>query len=188
MKTIEGLLAQLKETPKTETEAIKTLCNQMIERLSYIKYEAEFLTKKETLLQKNGFLKISQTTMLYKPTPPVDMMMKNHIEVFAEEREQELKRVSLLDIHNQFWAANPVEKGNVYASLPLQLVSLGAEKILQIYGWKRAEANIYQVHRIFDLRSLDECCEEILKHYLITKTKEERYIVLEYLLSENPLS
>lgn len=181
-KHLEETFQQLKEINRDDISSVSSLCDELISQLSNLKYESAFQDKKKDLLFKNRIIKLSNTTMLYKPAPHVDMLLSNHLECFSAEREEELRRVDLLDIHNRFWQVNSVESGNIYASLPLQLVPVNAEKILAIYGWKRAEVIIYQVIKELSFRQIDDLCQTLFPNYLLTKAKEEQYIVLEYLL------
>jgi hypothetical protein len=184
INSIEIALENLRKQPINNKQAISDICNKIIFIASDIKSENINKNHRKDIFFKNGFTSLSSTTMLVKKMPDVDMLEGNHLEQFSKDRETELRRVDLFNIHNQFWEANNVESGNVFASIPLALVPKNSQRILDIYGWQKYETIFYTISKSIDFRELETLCYSIFDYYLITKTKENKYIVLEYLISK----
>jgi len=91
--------------------------------------------------------KISRETFLYKPVMAKNYYEGDYLERFGESRTSDLQSCKLLDVHNQFWKAYEVQKGNIFASVPKELASLEQVQRLELLGWDKVEVDVYEVKK-----------------------------------------
>ncbi len=116
--------------------------------------------------------RINQIIFLYKPVLKKDYYEGSYLEEFARQRTYELQNTRSLDIHNQFWKSHEVIKGNVFGSLPMELIRYDSIKKLKKYGWKEAMVDILEIkERKCTHRELAEYCEEQYGHFIIVNEK-----------------
>lgn len=143
--------------------------------------EAE--TIDDDYLNNVGLKFISSVPFLFKPILKKNYYEGNYLEMFSEQRSDELKRAKALEIHNKFWLANNVEQGNIFGSIPRDLVSKESANMLITYGWKSVQTIAYDVDKGIRLSELVSICKKCFDNYLIvTERRENQLIVLEYKL------
>lgn len=129
----------------------------------------------------SGFTFISTLSFLYKPILVKNYYDGDYLEVFNQKRTDELKRAKALELHNKFWISNNVEGGNVFGSIPLELIKKESADVLYACGWEKAEVSIYEVEDEMDLKSLDKFCSRTFEHYIIAmEMKNGTKLVLHY--------
>lgn len=92
--------------------------------------------------------KISRETFLYKPVMTKNYYEGDYLERFGEIRTSDLKSCRLLEVHNQFWQAYEVQKGNIFASVPKELASPDQIYKLESLGWDTVEVDVYEVKKL----------------------------------------
>jgi len=90
---------------------------------------------------------ISRETFLYKPVMTKNYYEGDYLERFGESRTSDLQSCKLLEIHNQFWKAYEVQKGNIFASLPQELANSEQVQRLEFLGWDNVEVDVYEIKR-----------------------------------------
>ncbi|HHY90518.1 MAG TPA: hypothetical protein GX503_02525 [Clostridiales bacterium] len=116
--------------------------------------------------------RINQIMFLYKPILKKDYYEGNYLEEFARQRTYELQSTKALDIHNQFWQSYEVIRGNVFGSLPMELIRQDSIKKLKKYGWKEAMVDILEIkERKCTHGELAEYCGEQYGYFIIVHEK-----------------
>lgn len=124
---------------------------------------------------------IATVPFLYKPVIVNNYYEGDYLERFAEQRTDELKNAEVIEVHDKFWTFNSVEKGNVFGSIPKELISDKQVDKLLNYGWKDILVDIYEVNDILELNDLEKLCKKYMKHFLIvSEVKNNDILVLEY--------
>lgn len=118
-------------------------------------------------------VKISEETFLYKPVTVKNYYDGDYLERFSTMRTSDLKASGVFDIHNKFWGAHEVTSGNIFASIPLELVnSLQAPKLRRL-NWDEVQVDIYEIDS--DAQSklpqheLNNKAEKLFSHYLLVR-------------------
>ena len=127
---------------------------------------------------------INTLTFLYKPTKRIDIFEGRYLEFFAEERTEQLMKAMAINQHNEFWKQHETINGNIYGSVPKELIKGDQAEQLSRFGWHEVNVNILDFGAgIEDQRELVRFCNISFPHYiLIMEETTETYLVLEYLI------
>ncbi|WIF94862.1 hypothetical protein [Caminicella sporogenes] len=137
--------------------------------------------------EKTNFIKIdckiiNRIDFMYKPVKKKNYYEGDYLLEFSKERTNELKEAGILDIHNKFWTEHKTIKGNVFGSVPKELISKKAEKSLIRNGWIEVSVNILDIKsRNVDVKEIIEFCDLNFKHYILIKEEAtSTFLILEY--------
>lgn len=124
---------------------------------------------------------INTIEFLYKPMHFINVYEGNEIEYFAKERTEELIESGAMDKHNEFWSSHEIIYGNVYGSLPIEVVTKdGISKLLRC-GWKKVNVDIVEFKEGVDEERIREIAAFKYRHYIIIKELETNaYLLLRY--------
>ncbi|MGF7056575.1 hypothetical protein [Brassicibacter mesophilus] len=129
--------------------------------------------------------KISSLPFIFKPVTVRNYYEGNYLEKFSEQRTDELKRTGILDLHDKFWTSNNVERGNIFGSIPIELIPKDAVSKLLGMGWEHADVTIYEVVKQMKLTQLINLCDKNFKHYIIaTEMRNNSRLVLHFDLTD----
>ncbi len=125
--------------------------------------------------------KISCLPFVYKPVTVKNYYEGNYLERFSEQRTDELKRAGVLELHDKFWTSNNVERGNVFGSIPAELISKESVSKLLDMGWEHADVTIYEVTKQMKLNELIEICNKSFNYYIIaTEMRNNCKLILHF--------
>lgn len=163
------------EKVKELTEYITSLTSEI---QTYLQQGNNKETKSKTYY---GLETISTIDFLYKPVMQRDYYEGDYLERFSEERTKQLKGANILELHDKFWTSNNVEKGNIFGSIPYDLIPKESADKLEAWGWKKTKVTVYEVEENITMRELDRTCSSFFKHYLIAmEMRNNSVIILEY--------
>jgi len=125
---------------------------------------------------------INELNFLYKPVDRINVFEGNYLEYFAEERTDQLMKSRSINQHNEFWKLHQTVRGNVYGSVPSELIAGESVETLKRFGWKDVMVKIH------DFGTLNVDVDELILHieeqfeYFILLFEEETntHLVLEY--------
>jgi hypothetical protein len=127
---------------------------------------------------------INTLQFLYKPMDEVTYYRDEYIERFGEKRTEELMKSMAINQHNEFWKIHETVNGNVYGSVPIELINEESVSKLLNYNWKIVDVNIREFP--CDDKSTKEMvdyCNSNFENYIIVVEKETKtYLILEYLI------
>ncbi|BEP28946.1 hypothetical protein [Helicovermis profundi] len=134
---------------------------------------------------KNINKKILNTIeFVYKPITVLNVFEGNYLENFSNERTEQLSIARAINNHNEFWKQHTTIHGNIYGSVPIELISSESLEILYKLGWKKIKTNIIEIRGSKDSsQDIVDYCDKYLDYYIIvleesTKTR----LILEYLI------
>lgn len=112
--------------------------------------------------------KISQQTFIYKPIMVKNYYEGDYLERFGETRTSDLKSSGLLEMHNQFWRAYEVQKGNIFASMPVELANAEQIRKLELLGWDKVEVDVYEIKKCtLTKKDFTKYLEKNFKHSIV---------------------
>ncbi|QXM05473.1 hypothetical protein [Crassaminicella indica] len=148
---------------------LEKLIDEMIRTCKNIKLELE---EKKKIAYEIKLEKINTIPFVYKPVLRKNYYEGTYLEEFAERRTAELKDAKALDIHNRFWQNHEVLRGNIFGSVPAELIGKDAVNRLTYFGWDEVDVNVLEVQeRKCDMKALVEYCELHFSHFLIVNEK-----------------
>jgi hypothetical protein len=113
--------------------------------------------------------KINTLNFLYKPILKENYLEGNYLATFGIKRNADLEKSGALEMHNKFWSANSVEHGNIFGSVPIDLIEEKSANVLLGKGWRIAEVDIYELKCELDLWETNKYCKVEFENYLVVK-------------------
>ncbi len=140
--------------------------------------------KDEVKTMSRPYNVINTLSFLYKPTKRIDIFEGSYLEFFAEERTEQLMKAMAINQHNEFWKQHITIHGNIFGSVPKELIKTASVDQLKKYGWLDVNVNILDFgHEIEDERELVRYCNISFPNYILIKEETTHsYLVLEYLI------
>ncbi len=125
---------------------------------------------------------INELNFLYKPVDRVNVFEGNYLERFAEERTDQLMKSRSINQHNEFWKLHQTVRGNVYGSVPTELLSADSIETLRRFRWKDVTVKIHDYGVVnVDLDELITHIEEKYEFFILLFEEETNtHLVLEY--------
>jgi len=108
-----------------------------------------------------------------------------YIKNFSKRRFENLKEASVLSDHNKFWSQHETIDGNIYGSVPIELLNAKKVALLEKSGWDKVSVEILDF-KCSDLnqKQIKQYCKENLYRYIIIREKEtSEILVLNYNLN-----
>ncbi|WP_026895129.1 hypothetical protein [Clostridiisalibacter paucivorans] len=171
---------------RNDTEELLKLLDSIIDMSKRLKKEINIdmgtvEERVEDICYKGDFNYITEIPFIYKPITKQDYYDGDYLHFFGKNRTEELNRAGVLDVHNRFWTANNVENGNIFGSIPVELISNDNKKILLESGWKEVNVHIYDVNNDLPIEEINEMAYKEFDYYLvITEQKDDQALILEY--------
>lgn len=167
-------------------ELVKNLKDEFYEENS-VKIELENSKKsfveevKEEVEKVKGDV-LNTLDFVYKPVDVINVYEGNYLEEFSERRTDELSKAYAINNHNEFWKQHSTINGNVYGSVPCELIKQTSIDMLISYGWKAVEVDIVDYNNeIPDLNNLTKYCEKVYDHFIIINEQNtDEPLVLHY--------
>lgn len=141
-----------------------------------------------TFIKSDEIEFISSVKFLIKPVTKKNFYEGDYLEKFSLQRTDELKRANVLDVHNKFWSVNEIVKGNIFGSIPIDLIDDESMNLLNIYGWEKVDVNIYKLLLNSNSQIFKFCENKFDKFLIVNVKKTNEYFVLEYKEDNNKLS
>ncbi len=113
---------------------------------------------------------INTIPFLMKPVMRDNLFEGNYLEQFSEERTEQLMRSRAINNHNEFWKQHETIRGNVYGSVPAELIAEDSAELLINWGWEVVEVDILDFGRKrVDIRMVTEFCQKNFNYYILVK-------------------
>ncbi|AOT69087.1 hypothetical protein [Geosporobacter ferrireducens] len=151
---------------KVRTEA---LVNEMMDVCVKLK---QVIDEKKSVQKNIRTNEINEISFLYKPVLKRNYYEGTYLEEFAQKRTSDLKDAKALDSHNKFWQTHEVIRGNVFGSVPEELIHKDAARKLMGYGWDRVSVIVLEIkQRDCSMKEFAEYCELNFDKFLIVREK-----------------
>ncbi|MBF8982577.1 hypothetical protein IZY60_03400 [Lutibacter sp. B2] len=148
---------------------LKEYIDDMMNTCKEIKAKIENTSTQEKEVKVEN---INQIPFLYKPILKKNFYEGNYLEEFSEKRTNELNAAQAFADHNKFWQTHEIIKGNIFGSLPAELISKEAKRKLEYFGWEDVKVNVLEIIKYDgDMKSLTAYCEGKYNYFVIVKEK-----------------
>ncbi len=115
------------------------------------------------------FKRINTIAFLYKPMPFENVYETDEIEHYVKERTEELMESGAIDPHNAFWQDHNIVYGNVYGSLPVELMDNRAFERLKRCGWRETEVEVLEMKGAPDDFQARQIAKNHYRHYILIR-------------------
>ena len=117
--------------------------------------------------------KISEETFLYKAVTVKNYYEGDYLENFSNVRTSDLKASGVFEIHNKFWEAHEVNGGNIFATIPNELVNSQQAAKLEKLNWVRVQVDIYEISsetlKEMPKYKINDTIGKMFKHYILIR-------------------
>ncbi len=182
---LKKLLLELEESynngPKHKLsrniDGIIDICNEL---------KSELNKENKSTIKVANYCIINTLPFIFKPTIKNDYFEGDYLVNFAQDRTRELKRANAIDQHNKFWMEHKPLKGNIFGSVPKELLTEKSAMSLFNNGWKEAVVDIIEIsENNIGTRDVMEFCEENFKNYVLIKEEQTKsHLVLNYKIKD----
>jgi hypothetical protein len=178
----KAILELEKSISLNDEEGFLKIIDEIIDISSKLKKTKKSFGKRDKLNKKIEYCKINTIPFIYKPITRQNYFEGNYLVKFAEERTRQLQEAKALDIHNEFWVNHKTIKGNVFGSVPKELLNEKALSSLLASGWKETSVNVLDLkNRGEEVKEIINFCEETFNYYILIKEElTNTYMILEY--------
>jgi hypothetical protein len=148
-----------------------------------IQDEIEYVKRRnETLQLKYKHELINEVEFLIKPVSVENVYEGDYLEHFTQMRARQLQDSGAEGAHNTFWTEYLTLHGNVFGSVPTDLIQPGAALALEKNGWKRVLAKVYDFGESLAVTlAFYEFCDEKFGHYIVVQESSTKaYLVLAF--------
>lgn len=164
------------------TQEIRKICDEI--DFAYAKDEIS-LEVEESSQKEQCFDVINVLDFIYIPFNYKMQDDNVYIKNFSKRRFENLKEASVLSDHNKFWSQHETIDGNIYGSVPIELLNAKKVALLEKSGWEKVSVEILDF-KCSDLNQMQikQYCKENLYRYIIIREKEtSEILVLNYNLN-----
>jgi len=128
------------------------------------------------------FSVINSIPFLIKHAEVDDLNEDNYLVAFCEERTRELMKARAINTHNEFWKQHETVAGNVYGSVPSELLRKENIEILRDYGWVEKSVDIidFKVSGYTKDRILKYVSDHFKSYIIVHETRTKSLLVLRY--------
>jgi hypothetical protein len=128
------------------------------------------------------FSVINSIPFLIKNVDVDDLYEDNYLVNFCEERTRELMKARAINTHNEFWKQHQTVAGNVYGSVPSELLRKENIEILMDYGWIEKSVDIidFKVSGYTKERIMKYVSEHFKSYIIVDEIRTKSLLVLRY--------
>lgn len=125
---------------------------------------------------------LNEVTFLVKSVAVTNAYNDDYLENFVKVRSDQLETANAMDGHNEFWMNYSVIHGNVFGSVPMELIQRASIEKLKSFGWKEITVSVYDFGKELErTMAFYEYCDLEFGNYIIVKEVEtESYLLLKY--------
>lgn len=125
---------------------------------------------------------VNDVLFLVKTVSVSNAFTDDYLENFVKVRSNQLEAASAMDRHNEFWMDYMVVHGNVYGSVPKELLTKESAEKLKSFGWKETKVKVYDFGKDLErTMAFYEYCDLEFGSYIIVKeVQTESYLLLNY--------
>lgn len=125
---------------------------------------------------------VNDVNFLVKTVSVSNAFSDDYLENFVKVRSTQLETALAMDHHNGFWMDYTVIHGNVYGSVPKELLEKESIEKLKSFGWKEVKVKVYDFGKDLErTMAFYEYCDLEFGSYIIVKeVQTESYLLLNY--------
>lgn len=125
---------------------------------------------------------INSIPFLVKNVETDDLYADNYLVNFCEERTRELMKARAINTHNDFWKQHQTVAGNVYGSVPSELLRKENVETLIDYNWIEKSVDIidFKVSGYKKDRILKYVSENFKSYIIVDEIRTNSLLVLRY--------
>lgn len=169
---INSLKTAVLELEKAVRESDGVAFNRNLQMIKEICSDLKLVTQsRETDSRKDmPYKTINTIPFLMKPVMRENIFEGNYLETFSEERTEQLMNSRAINNHNEFWKQHDTIRGNIYGSVPVELIAEDSVAALLNYGWEIVEVDILDFGRNrVDIRQVTEFCQKNFDYFILVK-------------------
>ncbi len=180
IESLKHSVLQLEHAVATnDVDVVKQMARVIAKTAQEIASTFSMIEQKETGVY---FKRINTIPFLYKPVYTENPYSGDYLENFSRERTRQLARAGAIDQHNQFWMAHQVINGNIFGSVPKELISQDSVFELKRMGWQEVTVEVIDFgETAADIKQLyDFCSANFNKFIFINEQSTKANLALKF--------
>jgi hypothetical protein len=148
-----------------------------------IQDEIDYVSRRnEELRNRYTHEYINDVEFMVKPVTVANIYEGDYLDHFVGTRARQLKDSGAEIAHNTFWTEYLTLHGNVFGSVPVELIGPDAAMALEKFGWKPVVARIYDFGQALEVSMAfyEFCDEKFGKYIVVQEAKTKAYMVLSF--------
>lgn len=161
-------------------QKIRLICDAIEDS---VQEEIDYAKRREEALRlKYRHELINEVEFFVKPVTVENIYDGDYLDHFVETRSRQLADSGAEEAHNAFWTEYLTLHGNVFGSVPAELLSASSAASLERSGWKRVQAKVYDFGDTLEVTmAFYEFCDDKFGQYIVVQeTKTKAYMVLSF--------
>lgn len=125
---------------------------------------------------------INDVTFLVKTVSVTNAYSDDYLENFVKVRSDQLETAKAMDAHNEFWMNYTVVHGNVFGSVPMELIKIESIEKLRSFGWKEVCVSVFDFGKDLErtMAFYEYCDLEFGSYIIVRETETDSYLLLKY--------
>ena len=161
-------------------QRIRLICDDI--ELS-IQDEIDYAKRRDEALRlKYKHELINEVSFLIKPVAVENVYDGDYLDHYVETRAKQLSEAGAEEAHNAFWTEYLTLHGNIFGSVPIELLTPESVAYLEKSGWKRVQVSVYDFGEALEITmAFYEFCDETFGRYIVVQeSKTNAYLVLSF--------
>ena len=159
---------------------IRMICDDI--ELS-IQDEIDYVKRRDEALRlKYKHELINEVSFLMKPVTVENVYDGDYLDHYVETRARQLSEAGAEEAHNAFWTEYLTLHGNVFGSVPTELLKPEAAAYLEKSGWKQVQVSVLDFGDAQEVTmAFYEYCDENFGRYIVVQeSKTKAFLVLAF--------
>lgn len=125
---------------------------------------------------------INSIPFLMKSVDTDDIYEDNYLINFCEERTKELMKARAINNHNEFWKQHQTVAGNIYGSVPSELLRKENVEILINYDWTKVSVDIidFKISGYNRDRIIQYVSDNFKTYIIVDEVRTKSLLILRY--------
>lgn len=145
--------------------------------------EIEYNIRKiEQYKSKYKYEHVNDVPFLIKVVTVTNAYSDDYLDNFVKVRSEQLEKALAIDAHNRFWMSHQTVHGNVFGSVPSELLRPASLEKLKSFGWKDVNVEVYDFGKDLErtMAFYEYCDIEFGKYVIVREMETKSYLVLKY--------
>lgn len=159
---------------------MRALCDNIEETF---KEDIEYNKRRiEQYKSKYKFEHVNDVPFVIKTVTVNNAYSDDYLDNFVKVRTDQLEKANALEAHNRFWMSHQTVHGNVFGSVPSELLKLSSLDKLKSFGWKDVNVEVYDFGKDLErtMAFYEYCDLEFGKYVIVKEMETKSYLVLKY--------
>ncbi len=163
-------------------DILKDEASRFYKEKSFDQYSIDEIDRNDDSDRGVVYTVINSIPFLVKNVENNDIFEDNYLISFCEERTKELMKARAINNHNEFWKQHQTVAGNIYGSVPSELLRKDNVDQLIAYDWEEVSVDIidFKISGYNRDRIIKYVSESFNSYIIVDETRTKSMLILRY--------